>query len=154
MAAITPIQPSGEFTLVRTGTAQANTGQTDWIQVPAWAQFAKVDFNLTAVAGTTPLADLTINGSDPATNDDTYIYKLRGHAAFTQITGAAHLVVDLGPGVLGIADDVTTAATGYSDAAINTVLPALLGLRLVFDRTSGDETYTYKLSVLFRSGSR
>lgn len=155
MAAITPVIPTGEVFVVRTGTAQANTGQTDWVQVPPWATYAKVDFNLTSVgASTTPVADLTINGSDPATLDDSTLYKLRGHTAFTPITAAAHLVVDIGPGVTGIADEVTTAATGYSDAAINTILPALLGLKLVFDRTTGDEVYTYKLSVLFRSGSR
>ena len=154
MAAITTIQSAGDFLVARTASAQANTGQTDWIAVPHWASFATVDFNLTAVAGTTPLADLTLNSTDPVAKDDTYIYKLRGHTAFTQISAAAHLVVSVGPGVLGIADDVTTAATGYSDAAINTALPVLLGLKLVFDRTTGDETYTYNLSVNFRSGSR
>jgi hypothetical protein len=155
MAAISFATPTrqgdGRTWLVRQGTAQATTGQTDWIRVPSGAQFAKVDFNLTSVgASTTPTADLTINSTDPVLLDDTYIYKLRGHTAFTTITAAAHLVVDIGPGVTGIADDVTTAATGYSDAAINTVLPSVLGLKLVFDRGSGDEVYTYTLSVSYK----
>lgn len=149
MAAITTLVGQKVLGFTRTGTAQATIGQTDYIAVPKWARNAKVDFNLTAVAGNTPLADLTINGVDPVGMDDGSLYKLRGHTAFTQITGAAHLVVDVGPSATGIADEVTTSATGYSDAAINTILPAVLAIKLVFDRTTGDETYTYALSVFF-----
>jgi hypothetical protein len=164
MAAIVPVSQStlnlplsgsgAPFVLtLRNATAQANTGQTDWVVIPQWARIATVDFNLTSVgASTTPLADLTLNSTDPVLMDDTYIYKLRGHAGFTQITAAAHLVVTFGAGVHGASatDDTTTAATGYSDACINTVLPAILGVKLVFDRTTGDEVYTYTLSLALR----
>ena len=44
---------------------------------------------------------------------------------------------------------MTTSATGTSQAALNGVLPNILALSLVFDRTTGDETYTYSLTVTF-----
>lgn len=148
MASITFAAVSGG--IVRSAAAQANVGQTDWIIVPRWAKAALIDFNLSAVAGTTPLADLTINSTGRLQSsglfDDTYIYKINNHAAFTQITAAAHLVVAVGAGLTA---DTTTAATGYSEAAINYPLPEVLGLKLVFDRTTGDETYTYTLITRF-----
>lgn len=152
MAAITFTAPtlsvSRTFYLVRSGIAQANTGQTDWLRVPQGSIYAVIDFNLTAAGGTTPLADLTINSTDPNVADDTYLYKLKSHAAFTQITGAAHLVATVGPGIQA-ADDVATGATGFSDACLNTVLPPILGLKLVFDRTTADEVYTYSLTIAY-----
>lgn len=133
----------------RSATAQANTGQTDYVAVPQWARFAKIVFNLTAVAGNTPTAVLSIQETDPIALDSTYNANLKGYTAFTTITAAAQLVVDVGPGVTGIADDVTTAATGTSHATINGLLPNVLALSLVLDRTTGDETYTYNLTVTF-----
>lgn len=155
MAAITPVaSQGGALALLRTGTAQANTGQTDWIAVPHWAHYATVDFNLTAVAGTTPLVtNIFVRGVDPVTLNDTYQYAIAEHAdlATTDMTAAAHLVVDIGPGVTGIADDVTQAATGFSRAALNAVLPTMLGVTLTFDRADGNETYTYTVSVHFKA---
>jgi len=111
-----------------------------------------VRFNLTAVGGNTPLADLTFKVPDLATLDDTTgVANLNGHTAFTQITAAADLHGQIGPGVTGIADDTTTAATGLSNFAINCVLPPVVGVKLLFDRTTGDEVYTYSLSVYFRA---
>jgi len=150
MAVINSFVQGSRSVLVRQGSAQANTGQEDWVNVPKWARYATVDFDLTAVAGTTPLADLSIRAMDWVTRDDASAYNLAGHAAFTQISAAAHLVVNIGPGVTGIADDTTTAATGASQASLNVPLPVYLGLKLVFDRTTGDETYTYNLSVAFQ----
>lgn len=156
MAVIAPIAgaPHGSLISVRTGTAQANTGQTDWVTVPDWAKFATVDFNLTAVAGTSPLVTVVrLLGVDPVTRDDAYQYNIAEHVDLATIdyTGAAHLVVDIGPGITGIADEVTQAATGFSRAAINAILPSILGILLTFDRTTGDETYTYTLSVRFKA---
>lgn len=154
MAVITPLagSPHGNLVVVRNATAQATTGQTDWVTVPNWAKFATVDFNLTAVAGTSPLVtSIFLRGIDPVTRDDTFQYALAEHAdlATVDMTGAAHLVVDIGPGVTGIANDVTQAATGFSAAALNCILPEFLGITLTFDRTTADETYTYTLSVRF-----
>lgn len=137
------------FHFQREGVAQADDGQVDYIAVPQWARFAKIVFNLTAVAGTSPTAVFSIQETDPVALDDTYNANVRGHTAFTTITAAAQLVVDVGPGVRGSTDDVTTSATGTSQAALNGVLPNILALSLVFDRTTGDETYTYSLTVTF-----
>ncbi len=149
MAAITTAASPIGTMFARSGTAQANTGQTDWLLVPSWATSAIVDYDLTSVgASTTPLVDVTVRAIDAVTLDDSQAYDL--HAAFTQITAAAHLVIDIGPGVTGIADDTTTAATGASNAALNKSLPPILGIKILQDRTTGDEVYTYKLNVYFR----
>jgi hypothetical protein len=153
MAVITAMPTAGEFIIIRQATAQANTGQTDWFVVPQWAVFATVNFNLTAVAGTTPIVTvINIMSLDPVSRDDASAYNIAQHAnlAAVNITGAAQIVTDIGPGVTGIADDVTQAATGFSRAALNAVLPANMGVQLTFDRTTGDETYTYTLSAKFR----
>jgi len=151
MARIAPAALTGGDQFTRTQVAQATTGQTDWIAVPAWAVDVLIDYNLTAVAGTTPLVDVTVVKTDSTTNDDTTgIVNLVGHAAFTQITGAARLLIQVGPGITGIADDTATAATGTSNVALNAVLPPLIGVKILQDRTSADETYSYTLSVTFR----
>jgi hypothetical protein len=153
MAAVTAAPSAGEFYIIRTATAQATTGQTDWFSCPQWANFCSIDFNLTAVAGTSPLVTvINILSLDLVARDDTYAYNIAQHAdlATVDLTAAAQLVVDIGPGVTGIADDVTVAATGFSRAALNTILPAIVGVQLTFDRTTGDETYTYNLSAKFR----
>src|SRR5438552_9714121 len=149
MTAITPVTsgPVGEFFNVRAATAQANTGQTDWIVVPAWAQFAEVFFNITAAAGTTPgPTTISIKSADLKSLNDTNAVTLSAGSAIANTGGQ---VVDMGPGITGIAD-----AASATRVTINTVLPPLLGLTVLLDRTNTDETYTYNLSVTFRSGSR
>ena len=153
MAAITTTTALGDFTVVKTGTAQADTGQTIWCVVPAWPAFATVYFSLTASAGTTPVTNLTVLEADPLVKDDTYAGHIGGvtlTAQNTTGTDSITQIVHIGPGVTGIADDVILGATGVNRAAINTILPKLMGLGLVFDRTTGNETYTYKLSVALR----
>jgi len=55
-------------------------------------------------------------------------------------------VVDIGPGVTGIADDVTGGAAADSYASINCILPEILGLHVI---SVGDNN-TYDLAVIFR----
>lgn len=259
MATITTINPGSGYR--RSGAAQADTGQTDWLTVPGWARFAKVHFRPTLFAGTTPVATLTLLAADPVALDDGRVIKVAEHTALTGLTtsavdevqtlnisagaagdvikltfnthesaaitfptggfanttaaqvkaalitisdwtgnaadiavvkttnayaitftgplgatdlgaitvtsvtgtgagsvaattagvpGAA-LTVDIGPGITGIADDVTNSATVASSVALNAVLPSILGLRLLLDRTTGDEVYTYNLSCNFRA---
>ncbi len=153
MAAITTTTALRDYTVVRTGTAQADTGQTDWLAVPAWASFATVYFSLTASAGTTPVTNLTVLEADPITKDDTYAGHVGGTTLTAQnTTGTDSLtqIVHIGPGITGIADDLVLGATGINRASINTILPRLMGIGLVLDRTTGNETYTYKLSVALR----
>ena len=149
MAAITTTaSPKNYFT--RAGAAQADTGQTDWLLVPSWANYAWVMVNLTAVAGTTPTMDISFPVVDPVSLDDAHVLNLAEHGNLTDLTGAATVVVDIGPSVTGIADEVTVAATGDSYATLNAVLPPVLGVKLTLDRTEADETYSYNLAVLFR----
>lgn len=145
MAAIVPITHNN---LRRTGTAQADTGQTDWIEVPSWGKFLVVQYSLTAVAGTTPTMTPSLLAADPIARDDGTVSTL---ATFTGMTAAASGYIQVGPGVTGIADDATTAATGAGIASINMVLPKLLGVKVLLDRTDTDETYTYTVAAYFKS---
>lgn len=155
MAVITPVSVGrdGSGGVIRTQTAQGTTGQTDWIQVPDWARYATVEYNLTSVgASTTPTVDLTLLApSITAPLDDAVTFNLNtGGTAFTQITAAASLLITIGPDVLY---DATTAASGASGASINAVLPPVLGIKLLQDRGTGDEVYTYTLAIRFRGGA-
>jgi hypothetical protein len=159
MAVIAPVSVAGpglgRFITLRNAVAQANIGQTDWLWVPRSAMYAYVLFTLSAAAGTTPVTNLTVKGADPVSLDDTFSWHVGGTTLTAQNTTATSgllQVVEIGPGITQAADDVILGATGVNHAAINAVLPTLMGLGLVFDRTTGDETYTYKLSVQFAPG--
>jgi hypothetical protein len=149
MAAIVPATLTGGTSFRRTGTAQADTGQTDWFNVPQWAKYMEVILNITAVAGTTPIATPDIKVGDPVARDDGSVMSL-GTLGTPPTAAGTHRIV-VGPGVTGIADDVTLAATGDSAAHINTILSPLMGVTLTLDRAEANETYTYSLSVQFRS---
>ena len=150
MAAITATTVPGGFHVIRQASAQATTGQTDWLKLPQWANYAQVFLNVTATAGTTPILTPSFLVADPVSQDDSHVVNLAEHAAFTGITGAAQYVFQMGPGVTGIADDVTNAAAADSFVSLNVVLPLFLGVRILNDRTTGDETYTYNLSIWLR----
>lgn len=151
MAAIAPVVVMARTNTLRDVTAQATTGQTDWFGVPAWARYLYIDYNLTAVAGTSPLVDVTFKVPNLTTLDDsTGVVNFQNHTGFTQITAAARYLAQIGPGITGIADDVTAAATGLSNISINAVLPPFMGIKILQDRTTGDETYTYSLVLAFQ----
>ena len=59
------------------GLAQANTGQTDWILVPAWAQFAEVFFNITATGGTTPGPSTLSSGTSTSSRMSSVVLEAR-----------------------------------------------------------------------------
>jgi hypothetical protein len=135
--------------VVRSGSAQADVGQTDWIAVPRGARFATVVFNLTAAAGTTPVTNLTVRGLTGSL-DDANAYHLTGTTLTAQNTTATSglvQIVDIGPGIG--TTDLILGATGVNQAVLNCPLPQYLGLGLAFDRTSANETYTYTLTVRF-----
>jgi hypothetical protein len=148
MAAVTPISVSpgyvGEASVVRSATAQANTGQTDWIEVPAGASSVSIFCELTAVAGTTPIVTPSLKGLGLAADDALAIAPL-GTALTGTLTAAPTQF------------SVSVAPSGTEQVAIGTakclvvypVLPPLLGITLTLDRTTGNETYTYVLSVRF-----
>jgi hypothetical protein len=154
MTAITTLVTGNQATkLIRTASAQATTGQTDWIVVPTWARYALWYFDLTAVGGTTPIFTPKFLIANPINPADTGIgtLKLAEHGAFTGLTQAGALAVQMGPGITGIADDTTNSATVVSYASLNVVLPPLLGVNITNDRTTGDETYTYTIQVAWRN---
>lgn len=150
MAAIVPVTQvvNGFYPSIRDVAAQATTGQTDWLVVPAWARFVVVFFNLTANAGTTPISTPSFLAVPEGVFDDADTVTLFTGAA---ITAASQHRYSTGPGVTGIADG-TDSATVDASVGVNTLLPALLGVKILNDRTTADETYTYKLSARFLSG--
>ncbi len=137
---------------VRAVLLQATTGQTDWLRVPTWATHCRVTFDLTAVAGTTPQFLPQILSADPITLTDTHTPFVGGATLATAMTGAGQLVVSIGPGVTGIANDLTVGASGNLNAYIDDVLPSLMGIQCVNDRDDADETYSYTITCEFRGG--
>ena len=100
-----------------------------------------------------PLVDKT--NVDAVTVDGTSLYNyaasgidLAGWNGITQIveTTAANVVVQLGPGVTGIADDDTGPL--YS---VNCALPSRFAAVITLDRADADETYTYSLYADYSS---
>jgi len=145
----TTASPKPYFT--RQGAAQADTGQTDWLVVPQWANYLWVMLNVTASAGTTPLVDIAFQAVNPVSLTTTHVLKIAEHADMVDNDGtAAQYVFQLGPGVTGIADDSTISATADSYASFNVVLPPIIGIILTLDRTTGNETYTYNLAAYFK----
>jgi len=143
VAAITPVAGPKAFYILRNASAQANTGQTDWVSVPAWASVAIIYLNWTAKAGTSPLMDFSIDEADPVALDDTYVTPLEGWDGITQLAAEDLITVRVGPH-RSANDD-----TGV-DYHVATLLPAIMGFKLTMDRTSANETYTYTLSVVFK----
>ncbi len=152
MATITPTEVTSRGYRVRSATAQASTGQTDWIRVPAWARFAKVYFDLTDVGvSTTPIFLPSIKEVTPYRTAGILVdtnAKYVSAVSVTGLTGVGLAVYNIGPGVTGGADDVTLGTSGGT-AYINTVLPEILGFTVLNDRTTGDEVYTYTIYVSF-----
>lgn len=127
--------------VIRTGTAQATTGQTDTVTTPGFARYATVYLNVTAVAGTTPLTDMKFQ----------YVHPVSGNAVdmqwngITQIAGttSGNVVAHLGLGGVDTEDD--TGAIYFAKDP----LPGKWNIVTTLDRTTGDETYTYSIVVEF-----
>ena len=149
MAAIVPSTTRHPYGVLRNASAQATTGQTDWVTVPTQATYLDVYLNWTAKAGLTPLMDFVLLAADPVAFDDSYALNLAGWDGITQLSAEATSVIHVGPGITGIADDDTGAATGDSVYKVNTPLVPLLGFKVTLDRTSANETYTYTLAYHF-----
>lgn len=153
MAAISSTAVAGPRPFrVRTATAQATVGQTDWIRTPHWARYARVTLTLTASAGNADKSQaIQLVTTDPITADDAVVQNVGGFATSGGITSTGSVQYEVGPGVSGIAN--ATAAIGASGAStvqVNAVLPDLLGIKVTNVRSTGDETYTYVVAVEFR----
>ena len=148
MAAITTFDEKGMggLWLLKNASAQADTGQTRWLKTPPWAMSLQLFLNITAVAGTTPIATPVLLAADPVSRDDGDAPIL---ATFTTPpTDVGTHIISVGPGV-SPADDLAMAATGDSFSSFNFALPPLLGVRLTLDRGSANETYTYTLAAVW-----
>lgn len=130
-----------QLKVVRTATAQADTGQTDVVEIPGFARHMIVYIDVSATAGTSPLFDFKMQYIDPVRN--AAVEDFPG-AGVTQIAGNDNVIIQVGPGVTGIADDDTGAV--YS---INMVLPSQMNFVTTLDRTTGNETYTYTIAAEF-----
>lgn len=146
MAAITTLlSPAGSRrTLHNDGLATAGT-ETEYFLVPDWAHYMLLYLNVTAATGA---IDLTLLEVDPVALDTSYVVPLADWNGITQITGAAQVTIQVGPGITGIADDDTGGATGDSVYKINSILPPVLGVSVVRGVGGGD---TYTLSAVFKS---
>ena len=133
------------FAVLRNVSTQATTGQTDWVDVPAWAKVILVTFNVTANAGTTPISTVTLRAPDPVTRDDTADHAVLLTGA--NITAASFHQYALAPTFTTAGTD---SATADSSVVQNGPIPATLGVRVTNDRTTTDETYTYTLTILFK----
>ena len=158
MAAITTINSTTVQTKrVRTATAQATVGQTDWVAVPPWAQYMIVIFNITAVAGTTPILVPSVKIVDPIALDNAAaaLGDLGGFAITNAATTSQSVYfLNYGPGITGIANATAAlAASGASHVFVNCILPPIVGIVALNDRTTGDETYTYTIDIVFRGGA-
>ena len=144
MAIIAPVAFS-PYKVLRNVSAQATTGQTDWLDVPDWTKSILVTYNLTANAGTTPITTVTLRAPDPVTRDDT-----ADHGVL--LTGAAVTAASFH--YYALAPTFTTAgvdsATADSSVVQNGPIPTTIGVRVLNDRGTGDETYTYTLTIKFK----
>lgn len=154
MTAITGIITTVQATKrVRTAAAQATTGQTDYLAIPNWAIYMTLYWNVTAVAGTTPILTPNVLEMDPIALDDAAA--ANGNLGGTAITNAATTsqsvyILHYGPGVTGIANATyALSATGASHLFVNCNLPKVVGLVTLNDRTTGNETYTYTIDAAF-----
>lgn len=141
MAAITIANPTGggSYTVTTTSAATIDT----WLQIPQWCRNVQIWFTASAVTTSTQLSIIAV---DPAFLDDSQITLLKEVAAFTAITATTNsYMIDVGPGVTGIADDSTMAAAADSYASFNCVVPPYLGIRQANTGSS-----TYRLSAIFR----
>ena len=145
MAVITTTSGS-EFVLVKNKTAGAVDATEQFIiAVPQWAKYAQVIFNLTAITGTSTA--LSLQAYDPVSMDSLEFMALSEMTAPTAQTAQSMLIIDIGPGITGIADDVTNSGTADSYIKVNAIVPRVFGLLLTHTVLT---SRTYTLSVCFR----
>lgn len=150
-----------EFELLETiavTNAAATTTINRALARPAWAKSALFILDI-AIAGTTPLFDLTISGGNTAggrygadldSTTDKFEFTAGGPVTITQLTtdGSTPIVaINIGPGVQ---TDTTGSATvnsayGFSCA----VLPPYFIYTYIYDGTTMDEDYNGTISVVW-----
>lgn len=145
--------------LESTTATNSAVAKTKVVKVPGWAKFLTAYLFVDSQGGTTPQLDLTLFVPDfgsaalMAAPSDANPANL---ISITQVTGVGpyQQVIDLGPGVTGIADDTTGAAAADAREAMNCVLPPWIGYALTTTATDGDEDATVRLVFHFRGEGR
>jgi hypothetical protein len=136
------------FNRVATVTTGA-AARTDWFWTPTWAQYAMIWIDLTVISANSLTTTIFTANPITLTSTGSGTLKAMEHAALTAATSANTIIVQMGPGVTGIADDTTVSATVVSYASLNGVLPPLLGIKT--DPGGGNSTYT--VDIFYRGRS-
>ena len=128
---------------IRSGTAEAATNgegtdqvYTDDLDVPGFARWAIFYLDVTAMSGTSEAVDWKLQYVDPGTGT---AEDFPG-AGITQLTAAANVIVNVGAGITGIADDDTGVI--YS---INAPLPQRIRSVLTLANSAENEVQTIDL---------
>ncbi len=120
-----------------TQTTYASASRNVDFNPPSDATAAVFFWRISAVAGTTPIADCKLQYKDPTSGQ--YIDVDGG--AFAQQTAASFQALSVGQGL-------TADATGNFRVCDGVLIPQMRFV-FTFDRTTGDETYTYTLSASY-----
>jgi hypothetical protein len=156
MAAITAIAPNNQQhqlleSISITNQTANSTAVSKAVAVPQWARYATFIVDLTAVGGTTPLFDFTVQGvniTSTAVPDSDNLFVLgAGWDGITQKTAASCTTIHIGP---DITTDDTGSATADDASGVGAVLPPWLVYTYTTDGTTDDEDYTATISVYFR----
>jgi hypothetical protein len=124
---------------LRSASAQATTGQTDWFWVPSWAKTLTVYFNLATITGTSSVPSLVL--AYPSTLDDGDTATILTGAT---ITAASFHTYEVGPTLTTAGTD---SATADSLVVKNSVIPMVLGITITNVVGGGAFTYTIAASV-------
>lgn len=130
-----------DFVILDNQTAYATATRNVDFNVPGWVNSIVFHWDISAVAGTTPIADLKFQMQGPLSAQ---FRDLRG-ASFGQQTAATRgMYLAYGPHMVDQAGDgANKTVQGY--------VPLLMRAVFVFDRTTGNETYTYTLAAQYKS---
>ncbi len=129
-----------QYVTVRSATSQADTGQTDTVRPPGWADEATIYLNWTAKAGTTPLMDFKLQNVDPVAGT-ALDFQWNG---ITQLSSEALVVIHVGLPNVDTEDDTGVVYFLKDD------LPGEMNLVTTLDRTSSNEVYTYTIAIEYR----
>lgn len=120
-------------------TAFASASKTVSFEPPAGANAAIFYWNISAVAGTTPIADCKLQYHDETSDQAIDADVGASGAAFAQQTGASFQALWLNP-------HSATADTSGNFRGMPLPLAKRMRAVFTFDRISGNETYSYTLS--------
>jgi hypothetical protein len=133
-----------------TDQTAASTAVSKYFTVPTWARYMVLQVDATVQGGSSPTLDILIQGINPWTLDTAHVDTLYTFTQVTAVTTYSALRVFCGPGVTGIADDVTLSGTASAVATWNTVLLPIYVYKYTTVDSADDADYTFTLSAHFR----